>query len=128
MNPYDYIDRMRLLHTQQAKIRERFGLPTLNSTLKIDGARMIDQTLEARAIAEVKFQDWKCPDTREKLLDCLSEILNECNALSIPFPAIFLLRQRQLLDGDFLPERRTAPLFDDRQRRSTLDPRKDGRS
>ncbi len=112
MNPYDYHDRILLLRTQAATIFEHYGIPTFTSTLKIDRARMWDKTLEALAIGEVAFRDWGRPDTRERILGCLDEVIHTCNVLAIPFPAVFLLRRKQLNDGDFVPERRSAPLFE----------------
>jgi len=108
MNPYDYHDRMLLLRTQQAEVRERYGLPTFASTLKIPRARLWDQTLEALAIAEVIFHDWKCPEGREHMMACLDSVINTCNELGIPFPAVFLLRRRELKDGEFVSERTSA--------------------
>jgi len=115
VNPYDYHDRVLLLRTQAATIFEHFGIPTFASTLKIERARMWDATLEAMAIAESQFKDWGRPDTRERILGCLNEVIHTCNVLAIPFPAVFLLRRKQLKDGEFAIERKSAPLFEVRR-------------
>ena len=116
MNPYDYQDRLRLLHGQAVQVRERFGFPTFCSILRIERATLLDPNLEAFAIGEDLYRAYHYPDTRTSLLDCVSHVINVCNNLSIPYPGIFLLRQKQLADYDFFPRRHATPLFDKPER------------
>lgn len=112
MNVYDFEDRVRLLRAQQVQVRERYGFPTFCSILQIERATILDPNLEAFAIAEDLYRAYNYPDTHQALLDCVNHAINVCNNLSIPFPGIFLLRQKQLADHSFIPRRHSAPLFD----------------
>lgn len=114
MNQYDYEDRRALLRFQAVQVTEMFEpRVTFCKILKIDFARIeVKNCWRAFEIAQSVWKKWGEPDTAARLLDCLSEIINSCNAWKVPFPAVFLLRQKQMLDGDFTPERRSAPLFE----------------
>lgn len=112
MNPYDYHDRKIVLQIQAAEILERFGIPTFASTLRIDRGRMGPQTREALAIAEVIFKQWHCPDTREAMIACIEDVVHSCNAVGVLYPGNFIERRVQLITGDFVPIRQSAPLFE----------------
>lgn len=114
MNPYDYQDRIEKLHFQATEMKEKYATGvTFSRILRIDRARIrIGSCWRAFEIADSLWAKWRQPDDGPRLCDCLGEILNTCNSLGIPYPGVFLLRQKQLLDGDFIAYRQSLPLLE----------------
>lgn len=80
---------------------------TLTRLLGIDRKMLPEDSERALYLAEAIWQRAGCPTEPGELAEALEEVLVRCVAEGVPYPAVLLLRKRQLQRGDW--KARMAP-------------------